>query len=225
MRRRRKRANRWAVLLLALTLAAGIALFTAHLHRIFLEYAINECEDNALMEIGSLMEDEVYAHPERYASLVQLDYDSERHVTALRTDVVAIGRIKSRLVNGLYDRLDEFEQTLIEVPLGSVLAPRFFSGRGPSLHFGLAGLTQMEAEFVSSFSAAGINQTRHEIRLVVDVYVSVLLPGFSTVTKVTNRCAVAETVIVGSVPDTYTYFDTREDMSSTAEDFIMNNAG
>ena len=66
---------------------------------------------------------------------------------------------------------------------------------------------------------------RHEIRLVVDVYVSVLLPGFSTVTKVTNRCAVAETVIVGSVPDTYTYFDTREDMSSTAEDFIMNNAG
>lgn len=161
MRRRRKRANRWAVLLLALTLAAGIVLFTAHLHRIFLEYAINECEDNALMEIGSLMEDEVYAHPERYASLVQLDYDSERHVTALRTDVVAIGRIKSRLVNGLYDRLDEFEQTLIEVPLGSVLAPRFFSGRGPSLHFGLAGLTQMEAEFVSSFSAAGINQTRH----------------------------------------------------------------
>ena len=158
MRRRRKCAKRWAALLLALPLAAGIVLFAAHLHRIFLEYAINECEDNALMEIGSLMEDEVYAHPERYTSLVQLDYDSERHVTALRTDVVAIGRIKSRLVNGLYDRLDEFEQTVIEVPLGSVLAPRFFSGRGPSLHFGLAGLTQMEAEFVSSFSAAGINQ-------------------------------------------------------------------
>ena len=81
------------------------------------------------------------------------------------------------------------------------------------------------AHFEKAFASAGINQTRHEIRLVVDVYVSVLLPGFSTVTKVTNRCAVAETVIVGSVPDTYTYFDTREDMSSTAEDFIMNNAG
>ena len=55
MRRRRKRAKRWAALLLALPLAAGIVLFAAHLHRIFLEYAINECEDNALMEIGSLM--------------------------------------------------------------------------------------------------------------------------------------------------------------------------
>ena len=98
----------------------------------------------------------------------------------------------------------------------------------PSFNFLDSGRTPVgsaKASLRNAFTSAGINQTRHEIRLVVDVYVSVLLPGFSTVTKVTNRCAVAETVIVGSVPDTYTYFDTREDMSSTAEDFIMNNAG
>lgn len=58
--------NAGAALLLALPLAGRYRPFAAHLHRIFLEYAINECEDNALMEIGSLMEDEVYAHPERY---------------------------------------------------------------------------------------------------------------------------------------------------------------
>ena len=98
-------------------------------------------------------------------------------------------------------------------------------GRGPLLHIKMQSVGSSSAHFENAFASAGINQTRHEIRLVVDVYVSVLLPGFSTVTKVTNRCAVAETVIVGSVPDTYTYFDTREDMSSTAEDFIMNNAG
>lgn len=205
MRRRRKRAKRWAALLLALSLAAGIVLFAAHLHRIFLEYAINECEDNALMEIGSLMEDEVYAHPERYASLVQLDYDSERHVTALRTDVVAIGRIKSRLVNGLYDRLDEFEQTVIEVPLGSVLAPHFFSGRGPSLHFGLAGLTQMEAEFVSSFSAAGINQTRHCILIEFHAGFRILTPFGGEDREIVSTFPVTDTVIVGTVPERYAY--------------------
>lgn len=167
MRHRRKRGRRLAaVLLFGVVLCLG-GLLTARMHRMFLEYAINETEDNALMEIGSIMEDEVYAHPERYASLVQLDYDAERHVTALRTDVAAIGRIKSRLVNALYDRLDELSRRNIEVPLGSVLAPRFFSGRGPVLRFGLAGLTQMEAEFVSSFSAAGINQTRHCIFIEV----------------------------------------------------------
>lgn len=205
MRHRRKRAKRWAVLLLALTLAAGIVLFTAHLHRIFLEYAINETEDNALMEIGSIMEDEVYAHPERYASLVQLDYDAERHVTALRTDVAAIGRIKSRLVNALYDRLDEFEQTDIEVPLGSVLAPRFFSGRGPVLRFGLAGLTQVEAEFVSSFSAAGINQTRHCIFIEVHAGFRILTPLGGEDREVVSAFPVTDTVIVGTVPERYAY--------------------
>ena len=224
MRHRRKRGRHLAaVLLFGVVLCLG-GLLTARMHRMFLEYAINETEDNALMEIGSIMEDEVYAHPERYASLVQLDYDAERHVTALRTDVAAIGRIKSRLVNALYDRLDEFEQTDIEVPLGSVLAPRFFSGRGPVLRFGLAGLTQMEAEFISSFSAAGINQTRHQILLHVDVYTGILLPGFTASTKVSNEIAVAETVIVGGVPNTYTYFSTTPDeVIDYADEYIMNN--
>ena len=59
--------------------------------------------------------------------------------------------------------------------------------------------------------------------LHVDVYVSVLLPGFTTATKVSNAFTVAETVIVGSVPDTYTYFSTdpgtyEEDL----KDYILN---
>lgn len=205
MRHRRKRGRRLAaVLLFGVVLCLG-GLLTARMHRMFLEYAINETEDNALMEIGSIMEDEVYAHPERYASLVQLDYDAERHVTALRTDVAAIGRIKSRLVNALYDRLDEFEQTDIEVPLGSVLAPRFFSGRGPVLRFGLAGLTQMEAEFVSSFSAAGINQTRHCIFIEVHVGFRILTPLGGEDREVVSAFPVTDTVIVGTVPERYAY--------------------
>ena len=33
----------------------------------------------------------------------------------------------------------------------------------------------------------------------------------------------AETVIVGSVPDNYTYFSNGADMEQNAEDYIMNN--
>ena len=205
MRRRRKRAKRWAALLLALPLAAGIVLFAAHLHRIFLEYAINECEDNALMEIGSLMEDEVYAHPERYASLVQLDYDSERHVTALRTDVVAIGRIKSRIVNGLFDRLDYLEETQTEVPLGTVFAPNLFTGMGPRVKVGLAGLAQMEARFVSAFTSAGINQTRHCILIEFHAGFRILTPFGGEDREIVSTFPVTDTVIVGTVPERYAY--------------------
>ena len=80
------------------------------------------------------------------------------------------------------------------------------------------------ASFRNTFSAAGINQTRHQILLDVHVNVSILLPGFRTSTKVSNEISVAETVIVGSVPENYTYFNAApETMNEYAQEYIMNN--
>ena len=78
------------------------------------------------------------------------------------------------------------------------------------------------ASFENEFTEAGINQTKHRIILNVDVSVSILLPGFSTYTKVSNRFTVAETIIVGTVPDSYVYFHGNLE---EAEDYVMNNAG
>ena len=80
-----------------------------------------------------------------------------------------------------------------------------------------------EANFSSKFVSAGINQTKHQIILTVDVYVSILLPGFTTATKVSNSFIVAETVIIGSVPESYTYFSTDLDTyEEDVKDFILN---
>ena len=78
------------------------------------------------------------------------------------------------------------------------------------------------ARFENEFTEAGINQTKHRIILYVDVSVSILLPGFSAYTKVSNAFAVAETVIVGSVPDTYTYFSSGDPAEDKAHEYIMN---
>ena len=61
-------------------------------------------------------------------------------------------------------------------------------------------------EFENLFTDAGINQTKHRIVLNVEVVVSILMPGYTTSTVVESSLAVAETVIVGAVPETYTYF-------------------
>ena len=80
------------------------------------------------------------------------------------------------------------------------------------------------ASFRNTFGSAGINQTRHQILLDVQVNMSILLPGFRTSTKVNNEISVAETVIVGSVPENYTYFSTSpNEIDDYAEDYILNN--
>ena len=98
------------------------------------------------------------------------------------------------------------------------------AGRGPCLHVRMQSVGTATARFDNQFSSAGINQTRHRILLDVDVHVSILLPGLTTYTKVSNEISVAETVIVGGVPDTYTYFSTTPDeIENYADEYIINN--
>ncbi|MDR4006501.1 MAG: hypothetical protein Q3X01_02335, partial [Agathobaculum sp.] len=144
MRRRRKNGRRLALAMLILLLAVCLGLLTIRFQRIFMEYAVNVCEDSAIKEINTLMEDEVFSHPDEFADLVVLERDSDNHITALRTDIIAVGKVKARIVNGLFDRLDYLEETQTEVPLGTVFAPSLFTGMGPRVKVGLAGLAQME---------------------------------------------------------------------------------
>lgn len=175
--------------------------------------------------VNSSVNEMLYGENVDYDRLISFEKDTEGHITAVKSNMAEFNRLQSAVLDDVLQKMSEVSTRELYIPVGNLLGSPLFAGRGPSLHIRMQSVGSSSAHFENAFSSAGINQTRHEIRLVVEVYVSVLLPGFSTVTKVTNHYAVAETVIVGSVPDTYTYFDTREDMSSTAEDFIMNNAG
>ena len=78
------------------------------------------------------------------------------------------------------------------------------SGIGPIIHIEVVPLGQATAAFGSEFTSAGINQTRHSITMQVSATVTIILPRESIETEVTTHVDVAETVIVGVVPDSYT---------------------
>ena len=80
----------------------------------------------------------------------------------------------------------------------------------------------VNASFASEFTSAGINQTRHRILINTSVYISVMLPTGSAGTEVISEAVIAETVIVGDVPDSYTNI---EDNESELLDKINNYAG
>ena len=132
-------------------------------------------------------------------------------------------RLQSAIIDEVLEKLSEVTTKELSVPVGTLLGSPFLSGRGPLIRVRMQSVGSSSAHFENTFTSAGINQTKHQIYLVVDVYVSILLPGFSTTTKLSNTYSVAETVIVGSVPDNYTYFSNGEDMEQNAEDYIMNN--
>ena len=159
-----------------------------------------------------------------YQNFVIFEKDETGHITALRSNVAEVNRMQGQITDEILHRLSEVATSELEIPLGTLTGSALRAGRGPSLFVRMQAVGSASAAFRNQFTAAGINQTRHQIFLDVDVYMSILLPGMKTSTRVSNEIAVAETVIVGGVPDTYTYFSTMPDeIGQYAEDYIMNN--
>lgn len=204
-RNRRSRAKKLTVLALLIGILLPLFATLLRVYPVFIEYAVDLCEDTAIMQVNTSMQELVFQHPDLFANLVILERDSENRITALTTDVIGIGQIKTLVVNDLYTHLDDLEQTTIEVPLGSIFAPSYLMGRGPNVDIGMASLTNISAEFVSSFSAAGINQTRHNIIIEIHADFRMLTPFGARDIEVKSNFPVTDTVIVGTVPERYTY--------------------
>lgn len=159
-----------------------------------------------------------------YDALVTLEKDETGRVTALRSNMGEVNRLQTAIADDILQRLGEVSTSDLSIPLGTLTGSPLLAGRGPSIRIRMQAAGSVSAGFRNDFSSAGINQTKHQILLRVDVQMGILLPGFTTSTGVSNEVAVAETVIVGGVPGTYTYFSTLpEERQKYAEDYILNN--
>ena len=159
-----------------------------------------------------------------YGILVEFEKDADGRVTALKSNMAAFNRLQASISDDFLLRLSEVSTSTLSIPIGTLTGSSLLAGRGPLIRVKMQSVGSTTASFRNTFSSAGINQTRHQILLDVNVNVSILLPGFRTSTRVTNEISVAETVIVGTVPENYTYFSTKPDeIDDYAEEYIMNN--
>lgn len=219
----RQRASVWLSLLALALLAAALSLLW-HLKPVMTSMAMARVSNMVNRIVSAAVNEAVESGEIDYGNFVIFDKDDTGHITALRSNVAEVNRMQGRIADEILLRLSEVSISELEIPLGTLTGSALLAGRGPSLYVRMQAVGSANAVFRNQFTAAGINQTRHQIFLDVDVYMSILLPGMKTSTKVSNEIAVAETVIVGGVPDTYTYFSTTPDETAQyAEDYIMNN--
>ena len=138
-----------------------------------------------------------------YDRIVYFEKDLNGRITALKTNIGEVNRLKTDILNIINDEILALDTSDIGIPLGSLFFPEFFSGKGPAIPVHILSIRNSDAVFTSHFSQAGINQTLHQLIMEVSVDVAVLVLGQSSSFTVTSEVVVAETVIVGDVPDTY----------------------
>lgn len=219
----RQRVGIWLTLLVLALLAAAVSLLW-HLKPVMTSMATARVSNLVNRIVSAAVNEAVENGDIDYQNFVIFEKDETGHITALRSNVAEVNRMQGQITDEILHRLSEVATSELEIPLGTLTGSALLAGRGPSLFVRMQAVGSASAAFRNQFTAAGINQTRHQIFLDVDVYMSILLPGMKTSTKVSNEIAVAETVIVGGVPQTYTYFSTTEDkIEDYADEYIMNN--
>ncbi len=138
-----------------------------------------------------------------YDRIVYFEKDLDGRITALKTNMSEVNRLKTDILNIINDEILALDTSDIGIPLGSLFLPELLSGKGPAIPVHILSIRNSDANFVSHFSQAGINQTLHRLNMEVSIDVAVLVLGRTTSFTMTSEVVVAETVIVGDVPQTF----------------------
>ena len=139
----------------------------------------------------------------QYDRIVYFEKDLDGRITALKTNMSEVNRLKTDILNIINDEILALDTSDLGVPLGSLFLPELLSGKGPAIPVHILSIRNSDATFESTFAHAGINQTMHQIRMCVLVDVAVLVLGETLIFTVGSEVVIAETVIVGAVPDTF----------------------
>ena len=139
----------------------------------------------------------------QYDRIVYFEKDLNGRITALKTNMAEVNRLKTETLNLINDEIMAQDSTSLGVSLGSIILPEFFSGKGPQIPVRILAIRNSDANFQSEFTEAGINQTLQQLRMDVIVDVTILVLGQTETFTVSSQMVVAETIIVGDVPATY----------------------
>ncbi|MFV0497811.1 MAG: sporulation protein YunB [Candidatus Fimivivens sp.] len=146
-----------------------------------------------------------------YDALVKVTSDRSGRVTSVQTDMVRLNMLKAAMTDTASQQLALLQSQTIRIPLGTLLGWQIFSGRGPKIEFKIVPAGFVQSQLNHRFDSAGINQTRHQIVMQLNANILAILPGYTAVSEVSSSLILAETVIVGVSPESFTQVLTKND--------------
>lgn len=174
-----------------------------HLRPLLAPLARVQIENKVTLLLEEAFDTAMAENAASYGDLVTIERDGDGRICLITTDTAAMNRLRLDLTSRMLDSLSRETVTTVRIPLGSLLSSELVWGRGPSVCIQAISVGTVHGEFESNFSDAGVNQTLHRIELILSVPITVLLPGGPLEIPVTTGLCVAETVIVGQIPETY----------------------
>ncbi|MCL1904144.1 MAG: sporulation protein YunB [Oscillospiraceae bacterium] len=159
----------------------------------------------ALRIINQAVQDELQAQEYNYTDLVELSRDAAGNIISIESNMAGINRLKARVSQTINEGMGSIGQSELKIPIGTVSGINVLYGRGPAIPVKLSPRGFASVNLVSKFTQAGINQTLHQITLNVSSDISAIIPGYTASVNVETEFIITQTVIVGTVPESYAH--------------------
>ncbi len=127
----------------------------------------------------------------QYNDIVIFEKDEAGKITALTTNMAYINKLQTKIINDIYATIPDAETEIIYIPVSNIIGSKLLSGILPEIPVKILSVTNVNPSFSNNFSSAGINQTRHQIILNIEIELSVLVPGYTGITTVNTQMIIA----------------------------------
>jgi len=159
---------------------------------------------------------------EDYSDIISFVYDSEGRIGALRTNPPKINTMKAAVMEKVNSELSTIKAEKVGITIGTLSGVSYLYGVGNEIMFTVKPVGVARSRLYSKFESSGINQTMHSVILEIDTEVSPLIPGVTETFLVTTEFIIAQTVIVGDIPDSYSNIILDEQHYSELADFDIS---
>ena len=190
-----------SVLLAAVMLTLFLLWINQQIRPILRAMATTQISNAVVAAVSDAIATGIASEHISYEDMVSVETDASGRITALKSNLAQANLLRSELLSMVLEQVSDLTTEDFSIPFGNLTDLDFLSGRGPSITVRSVGAAN--ASFEHIFTEAGVNQTLHQIMLDLEVTVQILLPGETLETQVPTQVCIAETVIVGEVPNTY----------------------
>lgn len=184
-----------------LAMLIGVLLTDAKLRPAIYDLAAVETRGRAVKIINTAVENIMSKGGVAYGDIVAISRNESGSITGITTDIVKMNLFKSMVTNAVDNAFLQNETVTVTVPLGSATGVTFLSGWGPDIDVKMHIDSSTQSDFSNVFESAGINQTQHSVMLSLETEVILTASGRRITQNIKTSFCVAQTVIVGTVPD------------------------
>ena len=199
---RPRRSRGISILFLLVALLLFLAAASLYLKDVSTAIAVSDASDAVTVSINNAIADIMRDGDYSADYFVTFEKSEAGEITAISSNMARINALSAKILDRIVGATDTHMLT-VNIPAGNLTGISVLMGRGPKVPVKIITMTSSRVEFNNSIVTAGINQTKHQINLEVIVDIDILVPWGTESTQVITEVLIADTIVVGRVPDTY----------------------